>query len=69
MVIVILKDDYIVSFEMASFEKEKALVEKFTSGKLGTNVKLDLRSKGEIMVSDIKAMEFSPTKVLRKKND
>lgn len=66
MVIVALKDGYAFSFEMASWDKEKMLVEKFKSGGLSQTTTLDLKSKGSYKVSEIEGMDFQPVKVIKK---
>lgn len=66
MVIVILKAGYTFGFEMSDFEKEKALVARFTSGGLSPTTSLDLKSKGTYKVEEIQNMEFCPVKVIKK---
>ena len=66
MVILILKSEYIIGFEMANWEKEKALVDRFNSGTLKPDSVLDLKKKGTYKVSDIKSMEFAKMKILKK---
>ena len=65
MIIVILKDGYAFGFEMNSFEKEKALINRFKKKQFSATTILDLKSRGRYKVEDIQDLEFNPVKILR----
>lgn len=59
MIILVLKNESVQFFNMASFEKEMSLVDQFNRG-LGDDMVLNLKELGKIKVSEIKSLEHCP---------